>query len=138
MAKASSSKRLNVDYLVLQCSAPAGIVNLGVLGTVRLMPKVGMLFFVGNPPKKINGLDPFEMKLVSAAPNAVREDLNQLTSQSISPEITGRSVSAISRNGFCVQAHLQRIARIRKYYVSYESEADICASHGRDFETSRE
>jgi hypothetical protein len=85
MAKAPA-KKLNIDYLVIKCSAPAGLVNLGVLGTIRILPKVGILFFVGNSPQNIAGLDPFEMKLVSAAPNAIKEDLNQLTSQDISAD----------------------------------------------------
>src|SRR2546430_17581531 len=85
MAKAPSRRKLNVDYLVIKCSAPSGLVSLGVLGTIRILSRVGILFFVGDSPKTIAGLDAFEMKLVSATPSAVREDLNQLTSQHLSP-----------------------------------------------------
>jgi hypothetical protein len=42
MAKAPANK-LNIDYLVIKCGAPAGLVSLGVLGTIRVMPRVGML-----------------------------------------------------------------------------------------------
>src|SRR5260370_32942417 len=86
MAKAPSSRKLNLDYLVINCSAPSGLISLGVLGTIRILPRVGILFFVGDSPQNVAGLDAFEMKLVSAAPNAVREDLNQLTSQHIPPD----------------------------------------------------
>ena len=77
------SRKLETSYLVIKCSAPSGSVNLGVLGILRILPRAGILFFVGNPPQSIPGLDPFEMKLVSATPNAIREDLNQLMSQDI-------------------------------------------------------
>jgi hypothetical protein len=87
MAKApSSSRKLKIDYLVIKCSAPFGLVSLGVLGTIRILSRVEILFFVGDSPKTVAGLDAFEMKLVAAAPNAVREDLNQLTSQHIPPD----------------------------------------------------
>jgi len=85
MAKARS-KKPNIDYLVLKCGAPSGLVSLGIFGTMHLVPGLTVLFFVGNSPRRIEGFDDFEMKLVSAAPKAVRDDLKQLTSQNVPPD----------------------------------------------------
>jgi hypothetical protein len=93
MARAPARK-LNIDYMVIKCSAPTGLVCLGILGTLTIRPKLGLLFFVGNSPKSIQGLDAFEMKLISATPNAIQDDLNQLTSQNIPPNKLLEEVSS--------------------------------------------
>jgi hypothetical protein len=77
---------LNTDYFVIRCTTPAGPINLAVLGMAKLNPGVNMIFYVGNPPKKVKGLDEFEMKIVAAVPNTVRNNVNYFTSQEIAED----------------------------------------------------
>jgi hypothetical protein len=85
MAKQIINK-LTTEYLVIKCATPDGPKGLGIIGRVNLPRQAGMFFFVGNSPKSIKGLDPFEMKIVAAVPETVRNDLRYFISEKISPE----------------------------------------------------
>jgi hypothetical protein len=78
--------KLPIEYLVIKCATPDGSKGLGILGRIILPGRPGLFFFAGGSPKSIKGFDPFEMKIVSAAPESVRNDVRHFLSEKVPPE----------------------------------------------------
>ena len=83
--KTASTTTLPFDYFVVKCKLPKGQMALGLLGALHITNNAtGLLLITSAPRKKIVGIDDFEMKLVSAVPEALHNDVKELTQKNMS------------------------------------------------------